>query len=527
MKKLSVLAVALCALSVQAAESPITLSWLLDEMTDREAVTRFPDPCYKMRLWSSHSRLSVAPDKPGWFANRDWNNFVREETNAVGEVERVMVDAEGPGALVRAWVTGNLIGDTVLRVYVDGAKEPIFKGLSTNLVGGTAICGAPLSQALSPATPIDRQAFNLFLPIPYARHLKVTAVVPNPKTMFYYNFETRTWPAGTAVESASQEVVSAAAEKIAAVNAILAQAVEPVPAGEAQSFDGTLKVGERKTLSFAGPGAIRYLQLKTVCPRDVSVFMWGEEEGNVRDVEIQLAFDGVTTVKMPVGEFFNAGIWGCDFHRTRFSSVTDKWVMSSRWVMPFAKSCELTLVNTGDRAMVLKETKVVKGDYAWDARSMHFGATYVSRPDVPTRKQDLPYDVSFDVQEGRGLVVGTSVTVNNPARGWWGEGDEKIWVDGEKDPSYIGTGTEDYFCYAWCQHAPFSHPFVTQPCGDGNGDGAAYGGYAVNFRARALDAIPFQSSIRFDMELWHWCDARIRYDSVSWHYLAPDRTVSR
>ena len=519
--KLSVFAVALCALSVQAAESPITLSSLLDEMTDREAVTRFPEPCYRMRLWSSHSRLSVAPDKPGWFANWDWNNFVREETNAVGEVERVMVDAEGPGALVRAWVTGNAAGISTLRVYVDGAAKPLFEGVVTNLVGGTAICGAPLSQGLSPATPLEKQGFNLFLPIPYARHLKVSVVMPKPKETFYYNFETRTWPAGTAVESASKEVMSAAAKKVAAVNAILAQADEPVPAGETKTFDVKLQPGERKTLSFAGPGAIRYLQMKTVCPRDESVFMWGDEEGNVRDVEIRLAFDGVTTVKMPVGEFFNTGIWGCDLQRTRFSSVTDKWVMSSRWVMPFAKSCELTLVNTGDRAMVLKETKVVKGGYAWDARSMHFGATYVSRPDVPTRRQGLPYDVVFEDLKGRGLVVGTSVTVNNPARGWWGEGDEKVWVDGEKDPSYIGTGTEDFFCYAWCQHAPFSHPFVTQPCGDGNGDGAAYGGYAVNFRARALDAIPFRRSIRFDMELWHWWDVRIRYDTVSWHYLMP------
>ncbi|MCQ2389745.1 MAG: hypothetical protein MJ138_08530, partial [Kiritimatiellae bacterium] len=150
-----------CAGAVRA-ETPITLSSLLDEMLDRDAVTRFPEPCHKMRLWSSHSRLSVAPDKPGWFANWDWSNFVRDETNAQGQVEHVMVDAEGPGALVRAWITGSLIGDTVLRVYVDGAKEPLFKGLSTNLVGGTAICGMPLSQALSPETPVEKQAFNLF-----------------------------------------------------------------------------------------------------------------------------------------------------------------------------------------------------------------------------------------------------------------------------------------------------------------------------------------------------------------------------
>ena len=38
----------------------------------------------------------------------------------------------------------------------------------------------------------------------------------------------------------------------------------------------------------------------------------------------------------------------------------------------------------------------------------------------------------------------------NPVEAWWGEGDEKVFVDGEKFPSHFGTGTEDYYGYAWC-----------------------------------------------------------------------------
>ena len=52
--------------------------------------------------------------------------------------------------------------------------------------------------------------------------------------------------------------------------------------------------------------------------------------------------------------------------------------------------------------------------------------------------------------EGRGRFLGVMLHVWNPRGGWWGEGDEKFFVDGEKFPSTIGTGSEDYFGYAWC-----------------------------------------------------------------------------
>ena len=52
--------------------------------------------------------------------------------------------------------------------------------------------------------------------------------------------------------------------------------------------------------------------------------------------------------------------------------------------------------------------------------------------------------------QGRGRFCGVMLHVWNPLGGWWGEGDEKFFVDGEKFPSTFGTGSEDYFGYAWC-----------------------------------------------------------------------------
>jgi hypothetical protein len=89
--------------------------------------------------------------------------------------------------------------------------------------------------------------------------------------------------------------------------------------------------------------------------------------------------------------------------------------------------------------------------------------------------------------------------VQNPVRGWWGEGDEKIYVDGETFPSHFGTGSEDYYGYAWCSPERFVHAFHNQPRCDGPGN---YGNTSVN-RFHIIDDIPFTKQFKFDIENWH------------------------
>ena len=73
---------------------------------------------------------------------------------------------------------------------------------------------------------------------------------------------------------------------------------------------------------------------------------------------------------------------------------------------------------------------------------------------------------------------------------WWGEGDEKFFVDGEKFPSTFGTGSEDYIGYAWAAEPPFAFfdaPFCAMsdmPL-DGNGETSVC-------RFHICDSIPFR-----------------------------------
>jgi len=131
-------------------------------------------------------------------------------------------------------------------------------------------------------------------------------------------------------------------------------------------------------------------------------------------------------------------------------------------------------------------------------------------------------DVNYVTVDGHGVYAGDSLTIFNGAAQWWGEGDEKIYVDGESFPSHFGTGTEDYYGYAWCRPEFFDAPFHAQPEGGGN----LAGGFSVNSRYRALDAIPFTKSIRFDMELWHWANTKVDYAPTTFFYARPGATVN-
>jgi hypothetical protein len=119
--------------------------------------------------------------------------------------------------------------------------------------------------------------------------------------------------------------------------------------------------------------------------------------------------------------------------------------------------------------------------------------------------------------EGRGRYVGTALSIRNPVKAWWGEGDEKVFVDGEAFPGIFGTGTEDYFGYAWCDTKRFTHAFHSQSRCDGPGN---RGHTSVN-RFHVLDDIPFHRSIRFLMELWHWADCEVGLATVAYWYAAP------
>ncbi|MHB8901124.1 MAG: glycoside hydrolase family 172 protein, partial [Thermoguttaceae bacterium] len=245
----------------------------------------------------------------------------------------------------------------------------------------------------------------------------------------------------------------------------------------------------------------------------------------LRSTVLVAEFDGEQTVWCPVGDFFGTGHQVHPF-RSWYTGVADDGTMTCFWVMPHEKSCRVSVVNLGSRPV--RVTSQAQGSvYDWTDRSMHFHATWhqLTKVDTGPKKDQTgqgAFDVNYVTIQGEGKIVGDTLTVFNGAAAWWGEGDEKIFIDGEEFPSHIGTGTEDYYGYAWCRPELFQSPFHAQPCGEGN----LKGGFSVNSRYRILDTLPFTRSIRFDMELWHWASTRMNYAPAVFWYARPGATSS-
>jgi hypothetical protein len=195
----------------------------------------------------------------------------------------------------------------------------------------------------------------------------------------------------------------------------------------------------------------------------------------------------------------------------------EKGRMESFWVMPFREKCLLTFVNYGTENIQLKGSASFSS-YKWESNSMYFGASWHEYYHIKTRNEKgSPFDLNFIDISGKGIYAGDQITLFNNTYQWWGEGDEKIFVDGESFPSSFGTGSEDYYGYSFGRQEPFSHPFLSQPTGIGN----MSWGVTLNMRHRSLDAIPFNKSISSNIELWHWANIYMNYALTTYYYILP------
>ena len=260
----------------------------------------------------------------------------------------------------------------------------------------------------------------------------------------------------------------------------------------------------------AGESCVRYHRWASRYRRLTINLEAKDLEQALRSTVLEMNFDGEQCVWCPVGDFFGLG-YKFEPYKTWYTEVTDDGAMTCFWVMPFQKSCRLTLHNLGDTPVDVRQGEAKYGNWKWDDRSLHFHSTWHQLTDVKTQSNKGAtrgaFDVNYVTVHGRGVYVGDTLTIFNGYPSWWGEGDEKVFVDGEDFPSHFGTGSEDYYGYAWSNPNPFASPFHAQPYGHG----ANKIDMAVNSRYRSLDAIPFTKSIEFNMELWHSHATTVNY----------------
>ncbi|HEX4122476.1 MAG TPA: glycoside hydrolase family 172 protein [Verrucomicrobiae bacterium] len=213
-----------------------------------------------------------------------------------------------------------------------------------------------------------------------------------------------------------------------------------------------------------------------------------------RLMTLRMYWDGEKnpSVECPIGDFFGMG-HGIDkpFTSLPIRVTSDGRGRNCYWPMPFRKSALITVSNDSD-----KRCDAFYYYIDWQKRdsmpadTAYFHAMY---------RQEFPCVMGRNYMiadlEGRGHYVGTVQSVYLVSPGWYGEGDDFFFIDGEKEPSLRGTGTEDYFCDGWGFREQ-SGPFYGTPLWEGydTGDrGSAY-------RFHVPDPIPFTKSLRVEIE---------------------------
>ena len=490
------------ALAEAAPQSarPVTLDSLLREMTDTASIARWPDPEFTCRQASSYDRKKVAPDKPGWFANHDYTEYIRTEETR-GRKEQVMMDADGPGAVVRFWLTAGGPRDGVMRVYLDGDTNPVMTFSEFSLLAGDQKVGEPLLQA----HPGERGS-NLYLPVPYSRHCKVTWEEKSRRGARYYQINYRTYAAGTEVKSFTPAQLEEGKGLIGQVNRSLSSPLPPAE-GTSATLRQDLGPGAEASLELPqGGNAVQAMELRldTKAPGDV--------HRALRGVILRMSFDGEETVWCPATDFFGTAV-GINELSSWYRAVGKDGMMKCRWVMPYEKSATITLLNAGSQPVKASLTATT-APWTWDSRSMYFHTAWHHESGLGTPP---PSDWNFIAIKGRGVYAGDSLALHNAVATWYGEGDEKIRVDGEAFPSHMGTGTEDYYNYSYApkpvHHTPFAN-LVRE-------DDRTTRGWNVMSRTRNLDGIPFGKSLRFDIELISWKPTTLSYEATTHWYAFP------
>lgn len=508
----------------------VSLDSLIGEMTDRDNLSYFPENAYTLHQFSSYNRASVSPEKPGWYENFDMSHFLRVEENS-GRREFVIFDTDGPGAIVRWWMTFFKAQNGILRIYIDEDTIPVIKGAPNKLLSGTLLASPPLAVSLQAGAPRGEAGrdydHNLYVPIPYDRHCKITYEcdslvlryenegIPVPQGYYwpdvFYNIGYRTYSKSIKVESVTMKLLKEIRPLLdEAGNKLMNNQIR---AESEKDFEKLIVPGDSLVIEF---NEMHHAVNRLIVELEASNMPQA-----LRSTVLHASFDGHNTVWVPAGEFFGSG-YSLNTHKTWMNQRDENGRMASFWVMPFKERCLITFINYGAENVHIKGQAGIS-PYIWKANSMYFGSSWHEYYHLKTlNEKDSPFDLNFIDISGKGVYAGDQITLFNNTYKWWGEGDEKISIDGETFPSSFGTGSEDYYGYSFGRQEAFSHPFLSQPVGIGNMN---YG-VTVNMRHRSLDAIPFNSSISSDIEMWHWASVRLNYALTTFYYIMPPFIVN-
>jgi hypothetical protein len=302
----------------------------------------------------------------------------------------------------------------------------------------------------------------------------------------------------------------------------------------ASSYDRTggnvdaRSIGAGETLVLlddAGPGLISHIW----------VTIASDDPHHLKALVLRMYWDDEATpsVETPIGDFFGLGLGDYFLYESLPLSVGSDKALNSFFPMPFQKHARITVSNEGKQRVDSFYFNIDYRAYSnpLPADTLYFHAQY--RQAAPAKGWTSQWQNNSDPQieakknldgdgnylwieaKGRGHFVGVTMSILQNQDGWWGEGDDMFFIDGENLPSINGTGSEDYFLGAWDfgSHA-FSYGLYGAPV-----KGEEYAGSRSSVYRFHLDSpITFTRSLRATIEHGHANHRSDNYFSVAYWY---------
>jgi len=281
--------------------------------------------------------------------------------------------------------------------------------------------------------------------------------------------------------------------------------------------------GVQEVFRADGPGAITHVWF-TISARG---------SNHLKEIVLRAYWDGNAkpSVETPVGDFFGLNLGSYQIYESEYLKCSPGKSLNCYFAMPYRRSARMTVTNEGSQEVGAFYSNIDYLSGPIPADSLYFHAQYrQAAPCVPMLSSgpalnlDGRQNYVYMETRGRGHLMGVTLGVLENADGWWGEGDDMIFIDDESKPAINGTGSEDYFLGSWDFGGrdgaePFSHsmygaPLIAAP--------ERTGGRYCCYRWHADNPVTFERYLKHTMEHGHANNRGDNFFSVAyWYQDAP------
>jgi hypothetical protein len=483
---------------------PEGVSWasLLLEASDLTSLTVPPQPAACSRQFSSSSepdKASLAHLAPEVFGDLDHGFFLRVEDKA-GYVEATLAETIGPGAVTWIW-SANPVGSAAL--FIDDPEKPALVIPFANLLAGSFL------PHRTPFACVTAQGHNLHFPIIHTNsfRLAVRASTRKELSSLYYHVAWNSIPQTSQIHAFD---IAAVQSSPLLLKALAARFSQPPPTGI---------VGQKREQGLRlDPGHVHTILHADHAGLIRSVEFTASDKAALAGLWIEAHWDGESPPSVRCPLYTLAGV-SAAFEDTESMPATVRGRQATiRWPMPFSPGSVLSCSNGSAKASAaFVKIQIETIAEKTDASPLRFHAIHNKWATLSLAVRNV---VTLGGFYGPGHIAGCTLSVDSRSPDWWGEGDEIIWLDRRDKPAWRGTGTEDYFGFAWCSGRVFNHPLRGQTRADGRLSNRRI---AAMHRYHLIDRLPFQGFAKFEMEAWGLGSGFMDYETTLLGYAPVTR----